>query len=100
LIPALYKTFGISLSVKYLLKKKTKTNGVPRGTLKDKKNQLFNLKVSLVFALSTFFDISLCTLVLVSDFILFLKKNIIMFYYCFVQYFYWNNQKNLFKKID
>jgi len=37
LIPALYKTFGFSHSVKYLLKKKIKTNGVTRGTLKDKK---------------------------------------------------------------
>jgi len=32
LVPALYKTFGISPSVKYLLKK-TKTNGVPRGPI-------------------------------------------------------------------
>ena len=49
LVPTLYKTFGISPFVKYLLKKKTKTNGVPRGTLKDKKNQLFNYYFILYF---------------------------------------------------
>jgi len=33
LVLALYKTLGFSPSVKYLLKKKTKTNGVPRGPI-------------------------------------------------------------------
>jgi len=47
-------------------------HGMQRGTLKDKKQQLFNLKISLVPALSTFFYISSWALVLVPDFLIFL----------------------------
>ena len=100
LVSTLYKTFGFSPYVKYLLKKKTKTNVVPRGTLKDKiikfliiiYSLFFNLKISLVPTLLAFFYISPCTLVLVLEFFIFYFKKtfneIIMSYYCFVHYFY------------
>jgi len=104
LVPALYKTFGFSPSVKYLLKK-TKTNGLLCGPIMachvaHQKTKIliiilfiiFNLKISLVPALSTFFYISPCTLLLVPEFFIFYFKKtfneIIMFYYCFIHYFY------------
>ena len=75
----------------------------PFGTLKDKKNQLFNLKISLVLALSTFFYINPCTLVLVPDFYFFKKKHsmkllcfIIVLFIIFIEN---NDKKNKIKKI-